>query len=199
MASSAASRATSISKKRLPSALTLPYRKITGEPAAFSFRFGNFLAYTYTASAFLDKPTHALYALAKRRWDSRPETFWFSVIAKKHTGENNRRCVRSWLTRRLKMAFVGSLHKKGYAPDGTRLDGNQDHKALFGTAQMIAEQPMIQMSQKIVEQQTDQAVLEIIKLQDAGRGRWKTGKGSAGQLLPTRKKAPGEHLKITRT
>jgi hypothetical protein len=196
MASSAAGRATS---KKLPSALTLPYGKIKGHPVAFSFKFGDFLAYPYTASAFLDKPSHALHALAKRRWDTRPETFWFSVIAKKHTGENNRRCVRSWLARRLRIAFAGSLHKKGYAPDGTRLDGNQGHRALFGTVQMVAEQPMIQMSQKIVEKQTDQAVLQIIKLQDAEQDQGNKGKESARRPWTKGKNAPRQHLKITRT
>ena len=163
MASSAASRG-SVSAGRLRSPLTLPFQDPTGTPAAFSWRFARFHAYTYTAVSYLDKPMNPLYNFAKRRWDARQEPLWFSIIAKKHVGVNNRRCVRSWLARRLRAAFVHSLKKNGYAPDGTRLEGSQGDN-LLGTAQIIAEQPMIKMDKEMVQEQTDKAVLEIIKIQ----------------------------------
>jgi hypothetical protein len=79
------------------------------------------------------------------------------------------------------MAFVHSLKKNGYAPDGTRLEGGQGNGDLFGTAQILAEQPMIKMDQEMVQEQTDKAVLKIIKLQREQVVARNKSKGSAGR------------------
>ncbi|PSS22080.1 hypothetical protein M430DRAFT_34087 [Amorphotheca resinae ATCC 22711] len=169
--------------------MALTVRRAMGEPAAFAWRFGKFHAYTYTASPNLEKNTHPLYEFTKRRWNTRSEPLWVSVIAKKHTGIHNSRCVRSWLSRRLRIAVNLSLKKNGYAPDGTRLEGPESGNHLWGTAQFLAEQPMIKMSQEQVQEQTDKAVLEIIRLQEPKVKKVKSGSKSPSKNPPELEKA----------
>lgn len=146
---------------KILSASVLQYRPTNGKPAAFTWRYSDVHAYTYTASAYLDKPNHPLYDFVKRRWGARQEPFWLSVITKKHGHRS--RCVRSWLARRLRLAVIASLEKNGYSKDGVLLDGIEKKKELFGTAQFVAESPMIKMSQERVQAQTDQAVEQMLR------------------------------------
>lgn len=162
---------------RIQSSTKLPRRGTTGQPAAFTWKFGTFHAYSYSGGNYIENPLHPWHELSKRRWSARQEPLWLSIVATKHYGEGNSRCVRSWLSRRLRISFLHSLQKNGYAPDGTPLQGSQGNDALYGTVQLFPERPMLQMDQKKLKEQTDKAVDEIIRLHN---GRESSGSKSAG-------------------
>jgi hypothetical protein len=127
---------------------------------------------------------HALYQHTRKRWRTRQEPLWVSIIAKKHSGPQNGRCVRSWLARRLRIAFFGSMKKYGYAPDGTRLKGTEAGRDLFGTAQLLAEQPMVGISQDKVQEQTDRVVQELIGLQERKPDTTRKARRSLNKPVP---------------
>jgi len=91
-----------------------------------------------------------------------------------------KRVVRSWASRRLRHAFTTSLEKKGYARDGTRINGTENESALFGTAQLTPEMSSIKMSYEELVKQTDVAVLEMIRRQGA-----KEAQSSIGHVRPS--------------
>lgn len=166
---------------RILSSSKLPRRAPTGIPAAFSWRFGTCHAYSYSGANYLENATNPLHEVSKRLWYAKKEPLWLSVIAIKHRGEKNSRCVRSWLVRRLRTSFVESLRKSGYSRDGTPLEDIQgDKEALYGTAQFFAERPMLKMSPKLLEEQTDKVVDQIIQLQ--------SGKQPKAKKSPSTKK-----------
>lgn len=120
---------------------------------------------------------------------AKKEPLWISAVAFK-TGGHNSRCIRSWLTRRLRLSFAESLRKNGYAHDGTPLVDNKEPKMLFGTVQLISEPEMLNMAPDIVQHQTDKAVEEIIRLQGRQKGEWKgTKPWQSSTKLPTKKRS----------
>lgn len=117
-----------------------------------------------------------------KRWNAKKEPLWISVVAAKHCMENNSRCVRSWLTRRLKVSFSESLRKNGYAPDGTSLGDGHGDTVLYGTAQLFADRQMLNTSPEELDKQTSKVVDEIIRLQSVETpGRKKSPYNNAGR------------------
>jgi hypothetical protein len=160
----------------------LPRQQLTGAPAAFLWRFGTFHAYSYAGGSYLDTPQHALYELSKKRWLAKQEPLWASFVAVKSNGENSR-CVRSWLARRLRNSFFESLRKRGYAWDGTPLEGGQRKEALYGTVQLLTERAILKIDPKSLEEQTDKVVDKIIRLQ-----KWNTAGLARGLAAGQRRK-----------
>lgn len=144
------------------------------------WRFGTFHAYSYAGGSYLDNPQHCLYELSRKRWLAKQDPLWVSFVAIKSKGEQSR-CVRSWLARRLKNSFFESLRRKGYARDGTPLDGGQEKEALYGTAQLLTERAMVQVGAKALQDQTDEAVDIIIQLQKRNTRRANFDRGQEGQ------------------
>lgn len=164
----------------------LPRRGKTGTPPAFVWKFGAAYAYSYAGGTYLDNPLHPLYEVSKSRWMAKQEPLWLSFVAVKSNGENSR-CVRSWLTRRLKGSVTESLRKNGYGRDGNPLPGSQKTLPLSGTAQFITERTMVKMSPDTLQEQADKAVGEIIRLQKWNKKSLKDGqlpaRGNRGPRL----------------
>jgi hypothetical protein len=93
----------------------------------------------------------------------------------KEIGLKYKRTVRSWTTRRVRNAFKESMNKQGYNVDGTRIEGTENGKDLFGTVQLQPEEPALKMSYKEIVRQTDLAVEEMIQRQN-GRDRAKSAR-----------------------
>jgi hypothetical protein len=133
--------------------------------------------YTYTISAAQslehdDTPLHNLYT---RKWQERTDPLWWSVIAKWNL-ETNKRVIRSWACRKLRIAFVESLKKRGFASDGSRIDGTGEEPSLIGTAQLTPELCILKTKHEYLVQQTDEAVKLIIERQN-GNGAFTKGTG----------------------
>lgn len=126
----------------------------------FATRYSKEYCYVATTQPAIEYPTHALYPKVMKRWETRQEPFWWNVITRKDI--ENHRTVRSWLSRRLRCAFTESLRKKGYAPNGNRIDGTG--APLTGTAQLFPHKSLLVRPYMDVVYQTDLAVNAIIKI-----------------------------------
>jgi hypothetical protein len=153
--------------RALPFALKLEQRAPTGRPAAFLWKFSTYHAYSHSAATYLEDATHPLHDVSKRRWAAKQGPLWLSIVVKNQYGPRSK-CVRSWISRRLGISFRHSLEKKGYTPDGRPLEGNQGKSELYGTVLLYAERPILLMAQKLLQEQTDKAVNEIIRLHSGG-------------------------------
>lgn len=182
---------------QIPSASTLRYCAPAGAPAAFSWKFGTYHAYSFAAAQYIENDNHPFNEISKRRWAAKREPLWVSIVATKIYGHSKSRCVRSWLCRRLRASFHHSLQKNGYAPDGTPLEGSSAKDQLYGTVLFYAERPMLLMAQKVLEEQTDKVVYQIIRRQRERRSLWElrsrpryqsrdTNGASHGLARPTR-------------
>jgi hypothetical protein len=164
---------------------TLPRRGKTGTPPAFVWKYGPAYAYSYAGGTYLDNPLHPLYEVSRSRWMAKQEPLWLSFVAVKSNGESSR-CVRSWLTRRLKGSVTESLRKNGYGRDGNPLPGSQRNLPLCGTAQFITEKMMVKISPQVLQEQADKAVGEIIRLQKWNRKWPKEGQRPTRENRETR-------------
>ncbi|KAE9380187.1 hypothetical protein N431DRAFT_394749 [Stipitochalara longipes BDJ] len=151
---------------------------------AFSAKYTKEYCYVATTPPAIEYPTHALSPMFFQRWQTRPEPFWWSVIARKDI--ENHRTVRSWVTRRLRHAFIESLRKKGYAPDGNRIDGNG--KPLIGTAQLVPHESIKTKKFSDLVYQADLTVEAILKQRFRGqpsRMAWgQKAEGQSGEKRP---------------
>lgn len=76
-----------------------------------------------------------------------------------------KRTVRSWVGRRLRVAFIESLRKKGYASDGSSLPGTADKAPIIGTAMLGAVPAILKIKNDSLIEQTDSAVQMMIRQQ----------------------------------
>ena len=136
---------------------------------AFLMRFNKDYTYTISAAQSLEHDDTPLHNLFVRKWQERTDPLWWSVIARWNL-ETNKRVVKSWACRRLRIAFVESLKKRGYASDGSRIDGTGREPPLIGTAQLTPELCILKTKHEDLVQQTDEAVKVIIKRQDRDGG-----------------------------
>jgi hypothetical protein len=94
----------------------------------------------------------------------------------------DKRVVRSYGSRKLRLAFTESLRKKGIAPDGSRLPGSgQDQKPpVFGTAALMPNIEILTTRMKDLVLETDTAVAQILSLQEKSPGHYTPYKGAKG-------------------
>ncbi|PMD54706.1 uncharacterized protein K444DRAFT_111422 [Hyaloscypha bicolor E] len=126
---------------------------------AFAAKYTKEYCYVATTPPQIEYPTDALFPMFVKRWQERQEPFWWAVIARKDI--ENHRSVRSWVARRLRHAFMESLRKKGYKPDGNRIDGYGE--PLIGTAQLLPHESIIRKEYTDLVYQTDLTVEAILK------------------------------------
>ncbi len=118
-------------------------------------------------------------------WMQRKDSLWWSCICLKQQ-ELGKRVVRSHAARKVRIAFVESLRKIGYASDGSRLPGPaaEEKPELFGTAQLSPNRVVLNMKPAELVQQSDLLVQAIL-----ARQLWaEQGGGSApiyGHKLPS--------------
>jgi hypothetical protein len=125
---------------------------------AFCAKYTKKYAYASTVSKLLDFPEAALHPKFEKRWQTRQEPLWWNVTARRDF--EHKRSVRSWVSRRVRVAFVESLRKRGYAQDGSRINGAGE--PLVGTAQFFPERPILNTKFKDLVLQTDSVVTAII-------------------------------------
>ncbi|KAI1003233.1 hypothetical protein K3495_g4973 [Podosphaera aphanis] len=78
----------------------------------------------------------------------------------------SKRVVRSWATRRLRIAFTESLKNHGFLADGSRIANKEKHP-LMGTVQMFANQSaFITMSKSELMRHMDFHVKLVLERQD---------------------------------
>jgi hypothetical protein len=152
---------------------------------AFATRYSKEYCYVAPVHPAVEYPTHALHSMYVKRWQARQEPFWWNVIARKDI--DNHRTVRTWAARRLRHAFVESLRKKGYAPDGNRIDGNG--QPLIGTAQLFPHQTIMRRNFLDLVWQTDLAVDAILKRRNTYKPSYTGGQGQERRPLYWKKKA----------
>jgi hypothetical protein len=132
---------------------------------AFLLKYAPHHAYTFTSSIILKDPTRAFHDYHKANWAARTDPLWicfncanFSTTAGIKIG----RTVKSWLARRLRIAYAASMAKNGYETDGRTLDGTK--KDISGTVMFMGMGPMVSMKQDEVQTQMDKAVHQVINL-----------------------------------
>ncbi|KAN0119587.1 hypothetical protein V8E51_001795 [Hyaloscypha variabilis] len=154
---------------------------------AFSTKYTKEYCYVATTPPAIEYPTHALGPMFFQRWQTRSEPFWWSVVVRK--GIENHRTVRSWVARRLRHAFIESLRKKGYGPDGNRIDGNGE--PLIGTAQLMPNESIKTKKFSDLVKQADLTVEAIIKQRFQNKppkAAWNQKADGARRPLYSRKK-----------
>lgn len=113
-----------------------------------------------------------------RRWNTRTDSLWWSAISFLSTAKN--RTVRSHAARRVRVAWVESLRKRGYAPDGSVLPGFHNQKPLKGTVQLSPKPAMLTTSSQEVASETDRALARFMELQGLQGFKYKKPKKSQG-------------------
>lgn len=144
----------------LPSPSLFPIR--IPNAVGIKARYRNAKVYTQTAYS-LQTPMNPLWPRAEKRWETRTDPLWWSAIA--HKNIENHKTVRSWAARRLRIAFVESLKKRGWAADGTPMNTFRQQKSLYGTLQMSPEDGSIKVGFEQILKETDFIVAEIIRKQ----------------------------------
>ncbi|KAG0651445.1 Chitin biosynthesis CHS5 [Hyphodiscus hymeniophilus] len=144
---------------------------------AFTLRFRNIHAFTWTKAQWIDNPIHPLTSVALERYAVRQGTpLWLTCVATREAGHSDR-VVRSWLARKAKHALAESLKKKGFDMEGRKLPGSGNKADLFGTAlfsvmRLAATTPYVDLIK-----QTDVAVSYMQKFQNREKDGQKNGKG----------------------
>ncbi|KAL2069148.1 hypothetical protein VTL71DRAFT_15486 [Oculimacula yallundae] len=146
---------------------------------AFSIKYRDDRVYNICATRWIETTdtNYPLKAYFAQRWENRKEPFWWSAIAFKTL--ESKRVVRSYVARKLRIAFTESLKKKGYKPDGTTLDG-QGGMPLTGTAQLTPLEAILKTKQGDLVLQTDAALQTLLAFRDRGppqkKGRFVQGR-----------------------
>jgi hypothetical protein len=160
---------------------------------SFNMSYKPVHAYSLTAwPRAIDKIDATSLDIYNRRWNTRTDSLWWSAIAYKAFA--SKRTVRSYATRKLRVAFVESLKKKGFAPDGARLPSaiaRFGTAPLFGTAQLTPDLPILETKMKDLVLETDKAVQRILNFQDrlspgSSRNGFPPGRGRGGGPNPAR-------------
>jgi len=129
----------------------------------------------YNVTSHMHMPMHPLYQLFQRRWETRTESLWWSAIA--HKTLENKRVVRSWAARRLRLAFVGALKKNGFDVTGRPIESSKTNiPSLFGTLQLTPNAGIMKASREQLEGEAHILIQYIIKQQ-------RNGGSEGGQLL----------------
>jgi len=154
---------------------------------ALSFKYRNVHCYTLNAIQWTQTSNNHTGVLAARhlqRWAERTDYLWWSALAHTNVGK---RTVRSHATRRLRLAFVESLRKAGYASDGSPLPDEENRAPLVGTAMLGATAAMLKTKNDALLEQTDLLVEHMIKQQGHRRVKIKNGYKAEGRLGKERK------------
>jgi len=159
---------------------TLPPVRLRNVTAIIA-KYKNKKAYTQTAYG-LAMTGHPLKDIAHKRWATRTDTFWWSSVANKIT--ENKRVVRSWAARRMKIAFIEALTKEGFSADGSPIKGSGQQSPLYGTMQLIASTSILKANHEQLRTEADMILQHII-------GEQTTGPWGSGPLIKSKKKQRG--------
>lgn len=131
----------------------------------FSCRFRKIHAYSVTSINWRDMADVQGETKFSKRWNERTESLWWTVTSYKSFAD--KKVVRTYASRKLRLAFTESLRKKGIAPDGSRLPGpGQAQAPIFGTASLHPKIDILTTRMKDLVRETDNAVKRILWFQD---------------------------------
>jgi hypothetical protein len=161
---------------------------------AFGCRYTLQKCFLASASAFTLNTGMPFHRSRVQRWFENTEPLWWSVIVKKDA-DHQKRTLRSWTNRRLRIAFTESLKKKGFAQDGSPLGGGegQGKGPIYGTLQIKPKPEVKKASMEDLISQTDELVKKLVERQPWATK--KTGGGSLSRKNPKPGKPPNPHNK----
>lgn len=159
---------------------------------SFQLRFRKVHAFSMTAGTGRDLASNIGPDRFTRRWKERTDTLWWNVIGFKSVAP--KRVLRSYMARKVRVAFVEALKKRGVAPDGSWIDAEaqQTRKPVFGTAHMSPTIEVLTTKMEDLLLEMDKAVDVILSQQNTKHDDNKPSyvKGSkyskAGTSGPTR-------------
>ena len=133
--------------------------------------YANHHAYTYTAQSMKIGHEGPFKKYFVRAWAQRQEPLWTCFVTTKFKGQEAKikRTMRSWVVRRIRMAFADSMERHGFTKDGESLEGNIVGASIFGTAQFMAEEHVVNMSMADIGDQMDFCVKKMIAKQGLGQ------------------------------
>ena len=200
--------------RQFPFTTNLPMNKIIGGPEtlrwvnptpapgterAFMMMYANHRAYTYTSQSMKighEGPFKKYFAHA---WAQRQEPLWTCFVTTKFKGQEAKikRTMRSWVVRRVRIAFMESMKRHGFTKDGEPLKRCESMAPLCGTVQFVAQEHIVKMKMEEVAHQMDFCVKKMIDKQRPGNevkpvpssNPWKKKKGfHQPSLLKSQKK-----------
>jgi hypothetical protein len=105
----------------------------------------------------LDKFT-PLREAYKRRWEVRSDPLWWSSLVSLKT--HSKRCVRVWLSRRVRVSLKNALVRHGFNSDGTPLAPGGT--TLSGSLDLLVLPSCLTTSWKDLEIQTDTLIDQVL-------------------------------------
>lgn len=132
---------------------------------AFSCRFRKIHAYSVTSINWREMADVQGETKFSKRWNERTDSLWWTVTSYKSFAD--KRVVRTYASRKLRLAFIESLRKKGIAPDGSRLpECDQKLAPVFGTASLHPKIDILTTRMTDLVRDTDNVVRQILWFQD---------------------------------
>lgn len=121
----------------------------------------------FASQTILDNPGHVLHEATLAKLAKRdPESLWWNASSNKI---NAKKVVRTWCSRRLRIAFTKALEAKGYdregRPQGLSSEALRTGKiGLRGSLQLLGSEKLTTAKFSEVEEQTEAVLNSIIEL-----------------------------------
>ncbi len=127
---------------------------------------------SYTASGILKDTSHVLHAPTRQRYevllngeyDKRKEGLWIVFTS---NPMHSKKVVRSWVKRRVALAIVEELKRRGFDKKGRRLadvEGKQVPEVLIGTVDIEVMKKCVEAEHAEVQRQAGLVVQAILKI-----------------------------------
>ena len=132
--------------------------------------YGNHKAYTYTSQNMKIGHEGPFKKYFVQAWAQRQEPLWSCFITTKFKGQEAKikRTMRSWVVRRIRIAFADSMKRHGFTKDGEPLEGNGTLAPIYGTVQFIAEEHIVKLKMAEIGNQMDFCVKKMMNKQRPG-------------------------------
>jgi len=133
--------------------------------------YGNHHAYTFTSQSMKIGHEGPFKKYFVQAWAQRQEPLWSCFVTTKFKGQEGKikRTLRSWVVRRIRIAFTESMKRHGFTKDGEPLEENGTLAPIFGTVQFMAEEHVVKMKKADLGDQMDYCVKKIISKQGLGK------------------------------
>ncbi|KAL3422306.1 hypothetical protein PVAG01_06462 [Phlyctema vagabunda] len=140
--------------------------KLISTPPHIQARFSVGRHFTVTNNAMHELPSNHIFDRVMNRWAQRTDPLWWSSVA--FIKASSHRVVRSYMSRRVRLAWIESMRKQGWARDGSRLPGSKQQADLVGTLQMNAMISVLKLSPEELERTTDTILQTVIQIAQKG-------------------------------
>ncbi|TAQ88936.1 hypothetical protein B7494_g2737 [Chlorociboria aeruginascens] len=122
--------------------------------------------HAYLSDRIAQLGTESVFHKTQLVYESRTEPLWWACSCSKNNG-GNKKVVRSWIMRRLRVAFVESLKRIGYDKDGYPLEeaiSEEVQEPLFATINMYAQESLAATKFTELQGEMDLLVKTIIRI-----------------------------------